>query len=372
VSVVALVRGRVRWAHLPGRASGVAALVGAIAAVSVGSALSPATATVSAPPAAQTGTASPTRTPGPSPSAPSEPPTTSPAPSPSATVTTEADPVLAAIRAARPGTALALVATLAVRGRGPMTGYSRAEFGAAWTDTDRNGCDQRNDTLRRDLRAVTLKAGTNGCAVMTGTLRDPYTATTISYSRTARTSAVQIDHVVALADAWAKGAAAWPQSRRTSFANDTLNLVVVSATVNASKGSGDTATWLPPATAYRCTYVARQVAVKARYRLAVTSAERAAMVRVLSTCPATAPPSVAVAALGGFPLYAAPVPAPTPKPAPKPAPEPAPEPASPTMVQGVHPGAFCSPAGAMGYTTKGTLMRCTFKAGDIRARWRSA
>ncbi len=378
VALVALVRGRVGWAHLPGRASGAAALVGAIAAVLLGSALSPATTPVSAPLAVQTSVAPPAHTSEPTPTESSESPATSEAPTPSPS--TPADPVEAAIQAAQPGSALALVGTLTVQGRGPMTGYSRAEFGAAWTDTDRNGCDQRNDTLRRDLRAVTLKAGTNGCAVMTGTLQDPYTATTLSYSRTAGTSPIQIDHVVALADAWVKGAARWPSSERTAFANDTLNLVAVSASANESKGSGDTATWLPPATGYRCAYVARQVAVKARYRLAVTPAERAAMVRVLTTCAETPPPSVAVARLGGFPVYTAPSPTPTakaapkpaPQPAPKPAPKPAPQPASPSPVQGVHPGAFCSPEGAFGYTTKGTLMQCTFKAGDIRARWRSA
>ncbi|MEW1951982.1 HNH endonuclease family protein [Terrabacter sp. NPDC080008] len=396
VALVALVRGHVRWAHLPGRAAGAIALVAAVVAVSVGSALSPATAPVSASTSADQSGAPASRAPDPSPMAPSadSTSTTTVAPSPTgATTTTSAtapDPELEAVSAAHPGTALALVGTLVVKGRGPMTGYSRAAFGPAWTDTDRNGCDQRNDTLRRDLRAVTLKAGTNGCAVMTGTLTDPYTAATISFSRTAGASAVQIDHVVALADAWVKGAAGWPQSERTAFANDTLNLLAVSGSANAAKGSGDAATWLPRNTAYRCSYVARQVAVKAKYHLSVTSAERAAMVRVLSTCATTTPPTATVAKLGGAPLYAVPTPktspspaappapkptskpAPKPAPAPPPAPKPAPKPASPATVQGVHPGAFCAPQGALGYTVKGTLMRCTFKSGDIRARWRSA
>jgi hypothetical protein len=262
-----------------------------------------------------------------------------------------------------------------------MTGYSRAVFGPAWTDTDRNGCDQRNDTLRRDLKAVTLKAGTNGCTVMTGTLTDPYTAKTVRFTRTTSSaSPVQIDHVVALADAWVKGAAGWPQAKRTSFANDTLNLLAVSAGVNSAKGAGDAATWLPPAKAYRCAYVARQVAVKAKYQLAVTAAERSAMVAVLTSCATTRVPTVAVPKLGGFPLYAAPrlAPAPAPQPSAKPAPRPVPKPSptstaqAPAPIQGVHPGAFCAPQGALGYTSAGTLMRCTFKSGDIRARWRAA
>ncbi|MGO4596921.1 HNH endonuclease family protein [Terrabacter sp. 2RAF25] len=388
VAAVALARGRVRWAHLASRSSGVAALVASIAAMSIGVANMPAVPISANPTPAQS--ASPSAAPAdetlPTSSTPVD---RSAVATPSQTVTTtiETDPLLTSISSAPPGSALAMVGTLLVRGRGPMTGYSRAAFGAAWTDVDRNGCDQRNDTLRRDLRAITVKADTNGCAVMTGTLKDPYTGATLAFARTARTSTVQIDHVVALADAWAKGAAGWPQSQRTAFANDTLNLVAVSSTVNASKGGGDAATWLPPAKAYRCAYVARQVAVKAKYHLAVTHAERVALATTLSTCVDTTPPVVTVAKLGGFPLYSPPAPKPAPKPAPNPTPKPvvkpapkpapqpskpAPEPAGPSRVQGVRPGSFCSPEGALGYTNKGTLMRCSYKSGDTRARWRSA
>ena len=86
-------------------------------------------------------------------------------------------------------------------------------------------------------------------------------------------------------DAWQKGAAQWPAGKRLAFANDPLNLLAVDAGTNRSKGDGDAATWLPPNKSYRCAYVARQVAVKAKYGLWVTAAERDAMVRVLSTCP---------------------------------------------------------------------------------------
>lgn len=157
-----------------------------------------------------------------------------------------------------------------------------------------------------------------------------------------------------------------------------MNLVAVSASVNATKGAGDAATWLPPANAYRCSYVARQVAVKAKYQLAVTGAERAAMVAVLSTCATTRGPTVAVPPLGGFPLYAAPTPAPPPKPSAKPSPRPLPTPTrtstpqAPAPIHVVHPGAFCSPEGDLGHTTKDKLMRCSMKAGDTRARWRAA
>lgn len=372
VAIVAVIRGRVTWAHLPTRGAGAVALAGSVVAVVIGTTVLPTTSGTSSPPSAGRVVA---------------PPVSSSAASPTATSTTttatqatpETDLAASAISEAQPGTALALVGTLKVQGRGAMTGYTRALFGPAWTDTDRNGCDQRNDTLRRDLQTVSLKAGTNGCTVMTGTLTDPYTATTAPFTRTTSTvSPVQIDHVVALADAWVKGAAGWPQAERTSFANDTLNLVAVSASVNAAKGAGDAATWLPPAKAYRCSYVARQVAVKAKYQLAVTGAERAAVVAVLTTCVTTRVPTVAVPALGGFPLYAAPTPAPAPTPSTKPTPRPAPRPTrtstpqAPAPIRVVSPGAFCSPEGDLGHTKKGTLMRCSMKAGDNRARWRAA
>ena len=276
---------------------------------------------------------------------------------------------------APPGTALALLGTLVVKGRGPMTGYARDQFGAAWTDTDRNGCDQRNDVLRRDLRGIRLKAGTHGCVVLSGTLLDPYTGRTIAFTRGPGTSAaVQIDHVVPLADAWVKGAARWDVGTRTAFANDPLNLLAVDGPVNAAKGAGDAATWLPPAKGYRCAYAARQVAVKARYAVAVTAAERAALARILGTCPGTPVPTAAPVALGGWPVAAAS--SPTPRPtattststsSPKPSGT-----STSAVVQGVHPGAFCSPEGALGRTSAGTLMRCSTTATDPRARWRRA
>jgi hypothetical protein len=187
--------------------------------------------------------------------------------------------------------AASVLATLPVKGRAPKTGYSRAQFGSAWTDDTsapggHNGCDTRNDILRRDLVAVVLKPGSNGCAVASGVLLDPYTGHRIAFVRGARTSAaVQIDHVVALSNAWQSGAQQWARSTRVELANDPLNLLAVDGPANEAKGDANAASWLPPNKAYRCAYVARQVAVKARYRLAVTSSERDAIARVLATCP---------------------------------------------------------------------------------------
>src|SRR4051794_22565670 len=153
---------------------------------------------------------------------------------------------------AAPGSALALLSTVPVKGRAARSGYDREGlFGPPYADLDRNGCDQRNDVLRRDLDAVSFRPGTRDCVVVAGTLADPYTGRVLSF-RKAAAAAVQIDHVVALSDAWQTGAQAWPAPRRAAFANDPLNLLAVDGPTNAAKGDGDAATWLPPNPAYRC------------------------------------------------------------------------------------------------------------------------
>lgn len=176
---------------------------------------------------------------------------------------------------------------LEVKGRAPKTGYDRALFGPAWKDVDRNGCDTRNDILARDLTNVTFKPGTRNCVIATGTLNDPYTGKQISFQRGQGTSqAVQIDHVVALMDAWQKGAQSWDNNKREAFANDPANLLAVDGPANSQKGAGDTATWLPANKAYRCEYVQKQVEIKHAYGLRVTPAEREAMTKILTNCPA--------------------------------------------------------------------------------------
>jgi len=193
----------------------------------------------------------------------------------------------AEVEAPEPGAsrpALALLATMTVRERGAKLGYARDQFGPAWADTDRNGCDTRNDMLRRDLAGASPRPGTHGCVVLSGTLPDPYTRRQIVFER-GGASEVDIDHVVALGNAWVTGAADWPFKQRLALANDPLNLLAVEAAANRAKSDGDAATWLPPNRSYRCTYVARQIAVKAKYGLWVTPPEREAMARVLRDCP---------------------------------------------------------------------------------------
>lgn len=184
---------------------------------------------------------------------------------------------------------------LPVKGRAARTGYSRALFGQAWADADRNGCGTRDDILRRDLDGLTLRAGTRGCVVVSGVLRDPYTGSVIRFTK-AQATAVQIDHVVALSNAWQTGAQSWTPAKRLAFANDPLNLLAVDGPTNEAKSDGDAATWLPPVKGYRCAYVARQVAVKAHYGLWTTVAEKDAMRRVLTACPSQGLPK------GGLPV----------------------------------------------------------------------
>ncbi len=180
---------------------------------------------------------------------------------------------------------LDLLNALEVKGKSPKTGYDRVgKFGPAWSDVDRNGCDTRNDILTRDLTDIRLQ---NGCRVLSGHLTDPYTGTEIDFVRGNKTSSlVQIDHVVALSNAWQTGAQKLTQEERLSLANDPLNLLAVDGPTNSKKGDGDAATWLPPNKSYRCDYVGRQVSVKAAYGLWVTESEKNAMASVLEGCPA--------------------------------------------------------------------------------------
>lgn len=176
--------------------------------------------------------------------------------------------------------ALDVLAQLEVKGRAPSTGYQRAQFGSGWASEQ--GCDTRNTILYRDLEQVVVG---DDCRVQSGVLQDPYTGTEIQFTRAASTSAdVQIDHVVALSNAWQTGAQQLAPERRVAFSNDPLNLLAVDGAANQQKGSGDAATWLPPNKPFRCQYVARQIAVKHRYELWVTQPEYNAMQRILSTC----------------------------------------------------------------------------------------
>ena len=202
-------------------------------------------------------------------------------------------PVLAtgwmdAVPSVRPvtrGPAAALLDTLPVKGRASKDNDDRSAYGQAWLDVDRNGCDTRNDILRRDLSGAEFTEESQ-CRVAGGTFREPYTGRQLTFRRGSGSSkAVQIDHVVALGDAWQKGAQQLTPAQREHLANDPLNLIAVDGPANQDKSASDAATWLPPNKNFRCHYVARQISVKAAYRLWVTPAEKDAMKRVLASCP---------------------------------------------------------------------------------------
>lgn len=160
--------------------------------------------------------------------------------------------------------------------------YERIRFGESWEDVDGNGCYTRNDVLIRDLSDVEFRPGSN-CVVIAGKLVDPYTNQTIEFSKS-RSEEVQIDHVVALAEAWRSGAWAWNDNQRLQFANDPLNLLAVSGEANDDKASADAAGWLPPNKDFRCDYVARQVIVKQKYALTVDSRELKVISQLLDGC----------------------------------------------------------------------------------------
>lgn len=168
-------------------------------------------------------------------------------------------------------------------------GYQRDAFGSDWVDTDHNGCNQRDDVLLRDAVLGTTTVARQGACdhdVLAGTWHDPYTGRTLRFSDLKdlrQAEAIQIDHVVPLAEAWVSGARHWSRSRREVFANDLDELLAVDGPTNMSKGDGDPAAWRPRK-GYQCVYARRWTAIKTRYRLAVDASEKAALDQMLGTC----------------------------------------------------------------------------------------
>jgi hypothetical protein len=184
--------------------------------------------------------------------------------------------------------ARAQLSALQVKGWDRTQDFQRWRFGKAWSDDvnvefGHNGCNTRDDILRRDLANLVVRPGT--CYAQTGILHDPYTGATIDFVRGPDTSnSIEIDHVVSLADAWYKGARSWDPQRRLDFANDPRNLLAVSPKANFDKAFRDAASWLPPNAAFRCDFVARQLEVKTAYGLWLSAKEEQAMADVLAHC----------------------------------------------------------------------------------------
>lgn len=164
----------------------------------------------------------------------------------------------------------------------PPEKYNRVDqFGPAWKDMDHNGCDTRNDILARDLKTISDRR--NACVITAGQLADPYSGKWIDF-RKKEASKVQIDHVVALENAWQSGAYNLSQEDREALANDPDNLLAVNGHDNMAKGSKSADQWMPPNTAYACTYASKQVQIKNRYALTVTTPEKQALADALATC----------------------------------------------------------------------------------------
>lgn len=181
---------------------------------------------------------------------------------------------------------LDLLADIPIKGRAPETGYDRDKFGSGWTDTNDNSCPTREDILTRDLVNVRYE-GADKCEVVSGILPyGPYTGKEdVRFNADGGyDAALDTEHIVALGDAWQKGAQQWTEPRRERFANDPANLMMVDPSLNRQKGAADAATWLPPNKAYRCTYVAKQTTIKAEYDLWMTEAEHAKISDLLEGC----------------------------------------------------------------------------------------
>lgn len=184
--------------------------------------------------------------------------------------------------ATNPGSALAKLAELPVKEKESGEDYERSLFSSSWASW--RDCNVRQKILNRDLTNITL--ADNDCTVTSGTLIDPYSGKTLELTtKSAVSSKVQIDHVVALSNAWQTGAKYLTKEERKALANDDLELIAVSSKDNQEKSDGDASEWLPENKSFQCPYVARQIAVKLKYRLWITPTEKSAMTEVLLTCP---------------------------------------------------------------------------------------
>lgn len=249
-------------------------------------------------------------------------------------------------------TATSMLNMLTVKGKAPATGYDRnGKFGNGWKDPDGNKCDARQDILARDLTQLKFKDAKR-CTVASGKLGDLYTGKTLNWK--VNSGSVDIDHAIALKNAWVSGAQQLSLDQRVALSNDPLNLIASDASANRSKGDKNTAEWLPPNKGFRCQYVATQISVKAKYALAVTAPEKAAMAKVLKTCPTQKAAKITPIKLGA-----------------KAAPAPKATPTKPPAIQ-VNPGTYCSEAGAKGAGEQnGKTYTCKTSNVDTRLRWRA-
>lgn len=172
---------------------------------------------------------------------------------------------------------------LKVKTAASKDGYSREKFYNGWPSVE--SCSLRQRIIRRDF-GESAALDDDNCTVISGRFIEPYSGESYAYdSKDEISSEIQIDHIVALSDAWQKGAQKLDKDTRYKIATDPINLIAVDSTANRQKSDGDASEWLPENVAFRCEYVARQISVKYKYQLWVTRAERDAMAEVLEACP---------------------------------------------------------------------------------------
>ncbi|MGX1748608.1 HNH endonuclease family protein [Glutamicibacter protophormiae] len=251
--------------------------------------------------------------------------------------------------------ALTVLNTLPVKGKAPATGYNRnTKFGNGWKDFDKDKCDERQEALSRDMSKVKFK-DKKKCTVASGTLNDLYTGRQINWK--VKSGSVDIDHVVALKNAWISGGQQLSQAQRQALANDPLNLIAADASANRQKGDKNAAEWLPKNKSFRCQYVATQISVKKKYALSVTSAEKKAMSKVLNSCKNQKAAKVTPIKPAGSSKS-------TTSSKPK---------APGTVKVTVSPGAFCKGAdkGKKGKSKAGKTYTCKSSKSESRLRWRT-
>ena len=272
------------------------------------------------------------------------------------------------------GSALALLQTIRVENE-YQVGYVRTLF-EHWRDIDGDGCDSRDQVLKRDSISLPQVDPVN-CNVVAGDWVSPYDG-----ARWSNPSDIDIDHVVALKEAWDSGAWAWSAAQRKAFANDTSDsrtLLAVTDSVNQSKSDKDPSNWLPPLQSYTCTYLGNWIAVKVRWNLSMDSSEFGRIKNLLqSTCsslniaPIPNLPNIS----GGTTVVTNPASSITNSTV-------TPNTTSTGTTAQINPGSYCSPEGAIGYyTLSGSTSPTTYVCSKTdasgvpysggRARWRRA
>jgi len=157
------------------------------------------------------------------------------------------------------------------------SGYQRELF-PHWSVS--NGCSTRDRVLIEESTSF-AQVDPFGCRVVAGDWLSAFDGRIWDDP-----AEIQIDHLVALKEAWESGAWAWTESQRRYFANDRDDprpLNAITGSVNQSKSDLDPADWLPPLESARCGYIADWIAVKARWQLSIDGRERDAMARYLKT-----------------------------------------------------------------------------------------